>query len=255
MSHTTAGHRDQAARILSVTDRLAAGLDSLCFAAPVAMVYDPMVYAREPWSRYVERFVAGEGGRVLWLGMNPGPFGMAQTGVPFGAIPPVRDWMGIETPVGQPPASHPKRPVQGFACPRVEGSGKRLWGLFARTWPDPAEAFSRHIVLNYCPLVFMDEGGANLTPDKLTKTERAAVYRLCDQALAELIAVLTPRALVGIGNFAAKRLAEVLEGPAAGLAPRPPVHAVLHPSPASPRANQDWEGEVLAVLQPAGLWP
>jgi single-strand selective monofunctional uracil DNA glycosylase len=208
-----------------------------------------LAYAREPWGLYVERYLAGTG-RVLWLGMNPGPFGMAQTGIPFGAIPPVRDWMGLQAPVGQPPAVHPKRPVSGFACPRIEGSGQRLWGLFSRTWPDPAACFARHAVLNYCPLVFMDEGGANLTPDKLPKAERAALYEVCDAALAEFIALLQPRALVGIGAFAYQRLAEN-PGRPAGI----PCLQVLHPSPASPRANQNWAGEVLAVLEPAGLWP
>jgi single-strand selective monofunctional uracil DNA glycosylase len=101
----------------------------------------------------------------------------------------------------------------------------------------------------------MDEGGANLTPDKLPRAARDALFARCDQALAELITLLAPRALVGVGNFAAKRLAEVLDSHGTDIAPRPPVHTVLHPSPASPRANQNWEGEVLAVLEPTGLWP
>jgi single-strand selective monofunctional uracil DNA glycosylase len=257
MSHTTAAAPDLAGRIMSLYDSLAADLDRLRFAAPVAAVYDPLVYAREPWRRYVERFLAGRPGRVLWLGMNPGPFGMAQTGVPFGAIPPVRDWMGIDCPVAQPPAIHPKRPIQGFACPRIEGSGKRLWGLFSRNWPNPDAAFTRHAVVNWCPLVFMDGGGANLTPDKLPRAERQAVAARCDRALAELIALLEPRALVGVGAFAANRLAGVLAGGIPGAPPLPalPVVTVLHPSPASPRANKDWEGEVRAVLEAAGLWP
>ena len=39
---------------------------------------------------------------------NPGPYGMAQTGVPFGEIPAVRDWMGISGLVGKPDPEHPK---------------------------------------------------------------------------------------------------------------------------------------------------
>ena len=33
---------------------------------------------------------------AVFLGMNPGLWGMAQTGVPFGTVSLVRDWMGIE---------------------------------------------------------------------------------------------------------------------------------------------------------------
>ena len=243
------GEGNLARQIMALCDRLAAETGSLSFAAPVHTVYNPLVYAREPFRQYVDRYLAGRG-RVLWLGMNPGPFGMAQTGIPFGAIPPVRDWMGISAPVGQPPAVHPKRPVNGFDCSRIEGSGQRLWGLFSQTWPDPADCFARLVVLNYCPLVFMDEVGANLTPDKLPRPEREALSACCDRALSELITLLAPRAFVGVGTFAWKKLQEIDVRPA-----DVPCVQVLHPSPASPRANQDWAGEVLAVLQPAGLWP
>ena len=34
--------------------------------------------------------------RVVFLGMNPGPFGMAQVGVPFGEVAAVRDWLRID---------------------------------------------------------------------------------------------------------------------------------------------------------------
>ena len=250
MSHTTSDPAAPIDRLLELTDRLAQEVDALSFAPPVACVYNPLIYARGPFSRYVASYLAGPAGRVLWLGMNPGPFGMAQTGVPFGAIPPVRDWMGIDCPVGQPPLVHPKRPIQGFACRRVEGSGKRLWELFARTWPVAADAFARHLVLNYCPLVFMNAAGANITPDKLPKPERQALFDCCDRALIGLIELLQPRALVGIGNFAAQRLAAL---PA--TTPARPIITVLHPSPASPRANQGWEAEVRAVLEPLELWP
>jgi len=238
-----------AASILAATERLARDCDALEFGGGVHTIYNPLVYAREPFRLFVERYLAGTG-RVLWLGMNPGPFGMAQTGIPFGAIPAVRDWMGIQCPVNQPPRLHPKRPVAGFGCTRIEGSGQRLWGLFSRQWPTADEAFARHAILNYCPLVFMDQGGANLTPDKLSKAEREALYAICDQALTELIGLLEPRALVGVGAFAWRKLHE-LPGRPADI----PCLQVLHPSPASPRANKDWAGEVVGVLKPAGLWP
>jgi len=42
--------------------------------------------------------------------MNPGPWGMAQTGVPFGEINAVKDWLGINAEVDKPQKQHPKRP-------------------------------------------------------------------------------------------------------------------------------------------------
>ena len=109
------------------------------------------------------------------LGMNPGPWGMAQTGVPFGEIPAVRDWMGISSVVDKPGNEHPKRPVEGFACERSEVSGRRLWGLFSEKFPNPEDFFRDHFVANYCPLVWMGETGKNITPDKLPKVEMAPV--------------------------------------------------------------------------------
>ncbi|HKJ89152.1 MAG TPA: single-stranded DNA-binding protein, partial [Gammaproteobacteria bacterium] len=134
-------------------------------------VYNPLDYARNPHRRYLERY--GRGRReVLLVGMNPGPYGMVQTGVPFGDVGMVRDWMGIEGEVGHPRREHPKRPVEGFGCTRGEASGRRLWG-WARDRFGAAEAFfERFYVANYCPLAFFEESGANRTPDKLPREDR-----------------------------------------------------------------------------------
>src|ERR1700691_5071380 len=110
---------------------LAAQADELQFADPVTHVYNPLVYAWKAHETYLRRFGATPK-EIVFLGMNPGPFGMAQTGVPFGEISAVRDWMNIRTAIGRPAHEHPKRPVLGFDCARSEVSGQRLWGLFAR---------------------------------------------------------------------------------------------------------------------------
>ena len=83
---------------------------ALNFQEPVTHVYNPLDYAWAPHQAYLDAF--GEGrGRVLLLGMNPGPFGMGQTGVPFGDVAMVRDWLGIAGEVNKPANEHPKRPV------------------------------------------------------------------------------------------------------------------------------------------------
>lgn len=183
----------------------------------------------------------------LLLGMNPGPFGMAQTGVPFGDIGMVRDWMGIQAPVAKPAHEHPKRPVAGFECPRGEVSGRRLWGWARERFGAPEAFFARFYVANYCPLVFMGESGANLTPDKLPESERTPLNAACDQALRETVEYLRPQWVLGVGGFAAKRAAAALQGLSVKLGQIP------HPSPASPAANRGWAALAEKALKEQGI--
>jgi single-strand selective monofunctional uracil DNA glycosylase len=206
----------------------------LRFASPVDCVYNPLEYAWKPFARYLELYGRGPKEAVL-LGMNPGPWGMAQTGIPFGEVSIVRDWLGIDEPVGKPAREHPKRPVTGFDCRRSEVSGARLWGWARRTFITPESFFSRFLILNYCPLSFMEAGGKNLTPDKLPAGERLPLEAACDLALRRVVSSLKPRRVIGVGGFAAKRAAKALEGfPVEFL-------ELLHPSPANPLANKGWD--------------
>jgi single-strand selective monofunctional uracil DNA glycosylase len=171
---------------------------------------------------------------------------MAQTGVPFGEVPSVRDWMGIHEPVDSPGHPHPKRPIEGFACPRSEVSGRRLWGLMQERFGSPQAFFRAHFVANYCPLVFMEESGRNRTPDKLPRKERDALFALCDTHLTETIRLLEPEILIGVGKFAEARLRHIGSGRR--------ILSILHPSPASPAANRDWSGMVTRTLEDTGVW-
>src|SRR5690606_21281024 len=155
-------------------------------------------YARIPYERYLARYGVGQK-EVLLLGMNPGPFGMAQTGVPFGEVSLVRDWLRIEGPVGKPAEEHPKRPILGFDCHRSEVSGARIWGWAKERFQSPDRFFSRFFVFNYCPLVFMEASGRNLTPDKLPKAERESLFAACDEALRRLVELWEPRWVIGVG--------------------------------------------------------
>lgn len=218
----------------------------MAFSPPVSHIYNPLDYAWAPHRAYLGRF--GTGARpVVLVGMNPGPFGMVQTGVPFGDVGWVRDWMGIEAPVGRPDPEHPKRPVEGFACTRGEVSGRRLWGWAHNRFGAAADFFERFFVLNYCPLAFMEESGRNRTPDKLPKAEREALFTVCDRSLARAVAVLRPHFLLGIGRFAEKRIRAAC--PDTGAV----VGAVPHPSPASPKANQGWEAIMEEALEDLGV--
>ena len=216
------------------------------FAPPVATVYNPLDYAWDIHRRYLERY-APQPGKVLFLGMNPGPWGMAQTGVPFGEIPHVRDWMGLEGPVRRPDPEHPKRPVTGFACTRSEVSGRRLWGAFAARFGTAEAFFAEHFVANYCPLVFMADTGRNLTPDKLPAAEAEPLLAACDDHLRRVVAALDPAWCVGVGRWARDRLAAV-------IGDQRPVAQILHPSPASPAANRGWAPAATKQLLELGIW-
>lgn len=229
---------------MAIAGDLARELASLRFGPPVTHVYDPLEYAREPYERYVARF-GGAPKEVVFLGMNPGPFGMTQTGVPFGEVSIVRDWLGIDGRIRRPAREHPRRPIEGFACKRSEVSGARLWGLFRDAFGTPERFFERHIVLNYCPLVFLEESGRNLTPDRLPAAEREPLLAACDDALRRAILLLRPRLVVGVGGFAERRAREALPGQQVGC--------ILHPSPASPAANRDWAGTVRRQLAELGV--
>jgi single-strand selective monofunctional uracil DNA glycosylase len=232
--------------LLRIADSLAAEIERLHFSPPVAYVYNPLRYAREPLARYLDRY--GEGPKeAVFVGMNPGPWGMTQTGVPFGEIGMVRDWLGIEGEVGAPPDEHPKKRVEGFACRRSEVSGRRLWGLFRSRFGEPGRFFGRFFVLNYCPLLFLDAEGRNLTPDKLKPVELAPLQTACDRALRASIGCLRPARVIGVGAFAARQAAAALDG--LDIA----VGQILHPSPANPAANRDWEGTVLRQLAEQGV--
>ena len=235
--------------LIASTRRLCAALEGLEFSPPAARVYQPLEYAWKPHRRYLERFGGGQR-RVVFLGMNPGPFGMAQTGVPFGEVAAVRDWMGICEAVEKPADEHPKRPVEGFACQRSEVSGRRLWGLFAERFGEADRFFRDHFVLNFCPLVWMNENGANLTPDKLPAAEMAPVEAACMTHLTEVLECLQPQFLVGIGGFAEERLRRAAES--CGLAGK--IGRVLHPSPASPAANRGWAEAATRQLEALGVW-
>ena len=235
------------AQLIRAAKTLVAQVEGLRFAPPVAHVYNPLTYAWNAHELYLRKY-GNSPKRAVFLGMNPGPYGMVQTGVPFGEVQAVRDWMGIQAPMGKPPREHPKNPIHGFACKRSEVSGRRLWGLFAAHFGAAADFFAEHFVVNYCPLAFMEAGGANWTPNKLPAAERAKLFAVCDEHLREVVRILQPAWLLAIGGFAETSARRVFPGSS------PQIVSVLHPSPANPAANRDWAGVVRAKLEAAGVF-
>lgn len=234
--------------LIAAADQLRRDLRGLRFSPPVTHVYNPLDYAWESHAAFLRRYGQGNK-RVLFLGMNPGPFGMAQTGVPFGEVAAVRDWMGISAAVHRPENEHPKRPIIGFQCARSEVSGRRLWGWAARQFGGADCFFREAFVVNYCPLIFLEESGRNRTPDKIPSAEIAPVEIACDRHLRRVIDHLNPQWLVGIGGFAEAKLRGIHQPDAVRRISRIP-----HPSPANPAANRDWEGAVRRQIEADGIW-
>ena len=237
---------DIAEALISAARQLSVEVGQLHFAAPVSHCYNPLDYAWAAHELYLRRF-GNSAKKNVFLGMNPGPFGMVQCGVPFGEIAAVRDWMGIVASIGKPEHENPKRPVEGFACTRSEVSGRRLWSLFQQRFGDAEAFFTGHFVANYCPLAFFDQG-RNLTPDKLPASECAPLYAACDAHLRCVVELLQPQWVIGIGAFAETRAREALGGMGVSIG------KILHPSPASPAANRGWSEAATRQLQALGVW-
>ena len=230
----------------TITDDLAAALQPLKFGAPVSHVYNPLDYARAPYTEYLRRY--GQSPReIVLIGMNPGPWGMSQTGIPFGEVAAVREWLRIAGTVGRPLDMHPNRPVTGFDCPRSEVSGRRIWGWARKKYGSPRNFFSRFFIANYCPLQFIEESGRNRTPNQLRAAERKALFDVCDRALRRTIEVMNPRFVVGVGQFTLHRARSALAGMPVTIG------NITHPSPANPKANRGWEAIIEKELTALGI--
>jgi len=234
-------------KLIAAAQKLSESVDILAFAAPVTHTYNPLDYAWACHEQYLRRF--GEGNkRIVFLGMNPGPFGMTQIGVPFGEIAAARDWMKLDSPIQKPVHENPARLIEGWACARSEVSGRRLWGLFAERFTTAEAFFAEHFVANDCPLAFF-ASGRNVTPDKLPAAEVAPLFAACDAHLVEVVAATRAEWVIGIGGFAEAQAQRAL-----ARLPKIKIGRVLHPSPASPAANRGWAEQATKQMQALGLW-
>ncbi len=207
-------------------------------------IYNPLVYANEMFFEYIREYVAFPT-KYLFLGMNPGPFGMTQTGIPFGEINIVLEYLKLNKPIDSPTIEHPNRKIEGLNINRSEISGKRLWGYIKQKYPNPYEMRNNIYIANYCPLVFLSsqKTAKNITPNKLKKETRLKIDNICDQYLFETIDLLECEKLIGIGKYAMGKLKN----------DKIPFSSILHPSPASPLANKGWAEQAEKQLLDFGV--
>ena len=223
----------------------------------VAHATNPLDYAWLHHEQFIEQW-GGLGATTLLLGMNPGPWGMAQTGVPFGATVVARDFLRIEAKKLSTPANaHPKRPIVGMDLERQEVSGTRLWNLMEELYGSPEATFSNLFVVNHCPLLLLGERGQNITPDKVPKALIEPVLKACDDHLREVVDIMGIARIVGVGKYAEQRARQAFDAGKKGhgitaSGREIEITTCWHPSPASPLANRndgaDWRENVRNVL-------
>jgi len=235
-------------QLIEATQLLTQSLESFEAVDPVRFVYHPLIYAWPIHEAYIQQYGATKK-RVIFLGINPGPFGMAQTGIPFGEVAAVKNWLHLAGAIAKPQLECPSRPVQGWACHRSEVSGRRLWGLFQDRFQTADRFFADHYVVNYCPLLFLEQNGRNFTPDKFPKKLQDLLFDACDQYLENLVHILQPEWVIGIGGLMGKRCQSLFEGSKVRYG------HILHPSPANPQANGGgWTQKVTQQMLDMGAW-
>lgn len=215
--------------------------------------YFPLEYAGEVHREYLRRF-GKRPKRSLFVGMNPGPWGMGQTGVPFADPEIAGEWMGLRNvPITIPQQQFEKRPIRGWESGRKEGSGQRLFGFFRERFGSLENFFEENFVINYCPVIMFTDAGKNLTPADLPRAKREKIFRECDPYLAYLIEFYRPAVLVGIGKFAFERIVAAT----ATINFECSTDWIPHPSPASPIATRDggryWKKLVGEKLEQLGV--
>ncbi len=193
------------------------------------IVYNVFEYAWQGWEAYIHK-CAKLSAKIMLLGINPGPHGMLQTGIPFGSISAVRNYIGIhDADIKQPTVLHKNRPVDGMKYTKEEQSGLLLWNTIESLFTNSLNFFSHCFVINYCPLAFFTQKGENITPDKLGTEERKDVEHRCTSHLLEYLNIFNTSLILAIGRYAfnkAQLLSRDLH-----IIPQKNIIYIPHPSP------------------------
>ena len=72
---------DLAEQLMAIEEKLADDLMKLTYEFPVEYVYNPIKHAKDLHYNFLKRYYTEGPKPILFLGMNPGPWGMVQTGI------------------------------------------------------------------------------------------------------------------------------------------------------------------------------
>ncbi|XP_045776673.1 single-strand selective monofunctional uracil DNA glycosylase [Maniola jurtina] len=236
---------DLSDEFLELADEMNEALNEFNLPPAVKCVYNPSIYARYTFEMYARKYCNTKK-KIMFFGMNPGPWGMSQTGVPFGEISSVRDWLGIEGPVNKPPHEIRERPVDGFDCKRTEVSGKRFWGLLKTICGTPENFFKTSFVYNYINQQWMKSNGCNLTPGDFKVSDMEPLYNICDPIFVKILKLYEVEIVVAIGKFCETRAQKAIKKylPSSSIK----ILYLSHPSPRSVN-NNNWEQKALEELK------
>ena len=282
--------------LIKTTRILADDLHALRRPAGVSHVYNPLRYMWPAHERFLSRhyvtdrasapdgrldFYEPAGAtrprRYLILGMNPGPHGMVQTGLPFGDVVNAAAMLGYRTG-DQVPAPdlagvelHPSRPVIGLSATRREASGERLWGGLAAIFGGLEQTLAACFAANYCPLAYFadDAQGTNVTPEdfgkKTIKGEpnprhdpgyAAELDKVCLPYLVRVARAMRVEVILAVGRYAEAK-ANIIAAlqPDDSRPARPKVVYLTHPSPLATRSAGEWATMARHALENAGALP
>ncbi|XP_017774188.1 PREDICTED: single-strand selective monofunctional uracil DNA glycosylase-like [Nicrophorus vespilloides] len=235
-------------KLLTLDEQLCQQINLLEFdSEKVEYVYNPLEYAYNGYSQFVKKYL-DTSKHILFVGMNPGPYGMCQTGIPFGDVNTVQNWFEINVEVNRPRRECPERPVLGLECKRVEQSGKRLWEYFRKKCGLPEHFFRNAFILNYCPLGFFDANGKNITPNNLKVANKRKIQQICDQYMLHVLQLLECKIVVGIGRYAQERMDNILKTSNLDVQ----LLYMKHPSPLAGTTDQ-WIEDTNKLIQENNL--
>jgi single-strand selective monofunctional uracil DNA glycosylase len=224
------------------------------------LVLNPGRYG-ERWHARFRRAYPMSPRPLLVFGLNPGPYGMAQTGVPFtdlkrleSALPGLwKDLVASGEPVTRPGLAPPS--LARHLTRTFESSSVRVYRFLERAYGRPELALREVVFVNPCPLLFIDpETGANRTPADLPRALRArkaaelvhAFEELRRATVLEAVAELEPRGAILLGRDVAAAVGEALR---AALGARSVVEWE-HPARAVP---ETWSRGLADELRKRGL--
>ena len=283
--------------LIKTTCALADDLHALRRPAGVSHVYNPLRYMWPAHERFLSRHyvtdrASAPDGRLdfyepagtarprqyLILGMNPGPHGMVQTGLPFGDVVNAAAMLGYRTgdqvlaPVLDGVELHPGRPVIGLVATRREASGERLWGGLAAIFGGLDQTLAQCFAANYCPLAYFadDAQGTNVTPEDFGKKTingkpnprhdpgyAAELDKICLPYLVRVARAMRVEVILAVGRYAEAKanIIAALCPEATRRCPSPKVVYLTHPSPLATRSAGEWATMARHALENVGALP
>jgi len=174
-------------------------------------VWNPALYALDIYQEYLTKFPP-EPGAILALGLNPGPYGMAQTGIPFTDCRTASGALGMEMTIpGKAPDDLISRlkKANGKWRGTYERSSLGMYRFLILAWGDIKTAYRNWFVGNPCPLLFLDPERWNVTPADPRLRRMKEVGELRQRAVIGFSEILNPRGIVCFGKDVAKAVGEV----------------------------------------------